>query len=265
MSVKCGWASIDENGRARGGKAGDQTGRETRVADWYDFGQSVVFRFEDREIAKKFAKALKTLCVDYNVGYDQNERTTIFIACRKAGWKLEKVSKTAAYESDCSELVATAVNLAFGKEVLGPDTYTGNLNSRLRNIKINGKPAFKEITGTKYTKQSSYLKTGDILNAPNHHVIGCLEDGPNAGQTSTSSKVAEPTLKLGSSGSEVRKLQKNLNALKITDNDGNKLEEDGKFGRLTGQAVRKFQKKYKLEQDQIYGPKSAEQMGKLIK
>ena len=33
MAVKLGSARIDENGRAHGGKAGDQTGREATVCD----------------------------------------------------------------------------------------------------------------------------------------------------------------------------------------------------------------------------------------
>ena len=35
MSVKIGSARIDENGRAKGGKAGDQTGREVSTQSWY--------------------------------------------------------------------------------------------------------------------------------------------------------------------------------------------------------------------------------------
>ncbi len=31
----CAWASIDERGRASGGQAGDQTGRETRIGPYY--------------------------------------------------------------------------------------------------------------------------------------------------------------------------------------------------------------------------------------
>ena len=37
MSIKCGWASIDERGRASGGKAGDQTGVEVKIGNWYYF------------------------------------------------------------------------------------------------------------------------------------------------------------------------------------------------------------------------------------
>ena len=35
MAVKVGSARIDENGRAHGGKAGDQTGKELSVQSWY--------------------------------------------------------------------------------------------------------------------------------------------------------------------------------------------------------------------------------------
>ena len=36
MSVKIGHASIDERGKARGGAAGDQTGREVYTRNWYN-------------------------------------------------------------------------------------------------------------------------------------------------------------------------------------------------------------------------------------
>ena len=36
MSVMIGHASIDENGKARGGVAGDQTKREVCTRTWYD-------------------------------------------------------------------------------------------------------------------------------------------------------------------------------------------------------------------------------------
>ena len=35
MAVKVGSARIDENGRAHGGKAGNQTGKELSVQNWY--------------------------------------------------------------------------------------------------------------------------------------------------------------------------------------------------------------------------------------
>ena len=57
-----------------------------------------------------------------------------------------------------------------------------------------------------------------------------------------------PLLKKGSTGSYVEKLQKYLNQL------GEDLVVDGDFGELTAGAVRRFQKKYYLEQDSVVGP-----------
>ena len=37
MGTLCGWASIDEKGKATGGQKGDQTGREVRTGNWYNF------------------------------------------------------------------------------------------------------------------------------------------------------------------------------------------------------------------------------------
>ena len=55
MGTLCGWASINENGKATGGQKGDQTGREVKTGNWYSFGQTVVLRFNDRNKAAKAA------------------------------------------------------------------------------------------------------------------------------------------------------------------------------------------------------------------
>jgi N-acetylmuramoyl-L-alanine amidase len=68
------------------------------------------------------------------------------------------------------------------------------------------------------------------------------------------------TLRKGSTGSEVTKLQECLNTLM---NAG--LSVDGIFGSATESAVKKFQKKYALEVDGIVGPKTIEKLNKLMK
>lgn len=73
MSVKCGWASIDERGRASGGKAGDQTGVEVKIGNWYYFRQNLILRFKDRSKAKKAAQICRGIANNNNVGYDQNQ------------------------------------------------------------------------------------------------------------------------------------------------------------------------------------------------
>lgn len=42
MGTQCGWASLDENGNISGGSAGDQTGQEVKLGNWYNFGQNTV-------------------------------------------------------------------------------------------------------------------------------------------------------------------------------------------------------------------------------
>lgn len=81
------------------------------------------------------------------------------------------------------------------------------------------------------------------------------ETTQKTGLIETSSDIAIPTLKKGLKGPEVAKLQNNLNKLlKIN------LEVDGDFGKNTDSAVREFQKRYLLEVDGIYGPKSYDAM-----
>lgn len=254
MSVLCGWASIDERGKVSGGKAGDQTGKEVKTGPWYDFGQTTVLRWKDEAKAKKYTKAIKALCKNKHNGYDQLERTSLYSALKKLGWDYTKLTKDV--ECDCSELVVCAVNCVLGKAAISSAVYTGNLNNALMNSGY-----FKKLTGSKYCNSSNYLAIGDVINAPGHHVISCLENGPKAGKKSDTSKVAEPTLKKGSTGSEVKKLQSNLNKVL----GGDDIETDGIFGIDTRDSVKRFQKKYGLSVDGIYGSKSAAKMKTLIK
>lgn len=262
MALLCGWASIDEKGNGRGGQAGDQTGKEVKTGNWYYFNQTMVFRWKDRNLAEKYAKIIKAFCKNDNIGYDMNERTTLYNVLKASGWKYDKVTKNV--ECDCSELIACAINCAVGKAVVPSWIYTGNLATLLEQTGL-----FKTVlTGSKYCNTSNYLATGDIINAPYHHVISVLSDGPKAGVTSKeegSSLAAEPTLKKGSTGTQVKKLQRNLNTLKITDASGKTLNVDGAFGACTQEALKKFQKKHGLSVDGIYGQKSYAKMQFLIK
>ena len=250
MSIKCGWASVDENGHSKGGKAGDQTGREVKTGPWYNFGQNMCLRFNDKKYAEKYANAVRILCDSDITGYDQDDRTTLFNALKKNGWDLTAYIKSGQKtECDCSELVACCVNITFQKELIPSYAYTGNLESLLMSTGF-----FSKLTGLKYCSGDSYLRVGDILNCPGHHVISVLEDGPSAGKKTTS--IAEPTLKRGCTGSQVKKLQINLNSVEAKDSKGNKLVTDGVFGACTKEAVMDFQKSNKLTVDGVYGNKT---------
>ncbi len=170
MSVKIGHASIDERGKARGGAAGDQTGREVCTRNWYNKPWIAVIRPKSSTAAEKIAKAMEAACANDNIGYDQNERTTLYIKAKANNWNIAGIKSKC--ETDCSALVAVCVNAA-GISV-SKDIYTGNEKSALV---ATGK--FTAHTESKYLTTDQYLKRGDILLASGHTAI-VLSNGTKA-------------------------------------------------------------------------------------
>jgi hypothetical protein len=90
-------------------------------------------------------------------------------------------------------------------------------------------------------------------------------DEETSSDSNTSSKsdskltVPEPTLRNGSSGEQVKYLQKALNKLV---NSG--LTVDGDFGNKTEKALKTWQSANSLTSDGVYGPKSQAKMKKLL-
>lgn len=177
MSVLCGYAANGETGHARGNKPGDQTGREVKTANWYQFGQNYVIRFKNRETAKKAAEICKEICNNKHVGYDQNERTTLFDALKAVNWDPSKLKKNV--ECDCSALMAVVCN-AVGIKV-NKNWWTGNMVQAARST---GK--FEILSAKKYLSSSKYLKTGDMIVNTSKHVIMALENGSKVKSTSGS-------------------------------------------------------------------------------
>lgn len=173
MAVKIGHASIDERGKASGGAAGDQTGREVCTRDWYNKPWISVIRPKDSKIAEKIAKAMEAACANNNIGYDQSQRTTLFTQAKAKNWNIAAI--TTKCETDCSALVAVCVNAA-GIPV-SKDMYTGNEKSALQ---ATGK--FEVLTGSKYIGSSDCLKRGDILLASGHTAIA-LSNGAKVSAT----------------------------------------------------------------------------------
>lgn len=178
MGTLCGWASIDENGKATGGRKGDQTGREVKTGSWYNFGQTVVLRFKDRNKAAKAATAMKQLCNNNSVGYCQGHRTSLYTELEKVGWNPTAL-KTPC-ETDCSAMMSPVLKCA-GISV-SKDIYTGNM---VNAIMATGE--FEKLTGSKYTGTGNNLMTGDISVAAGKHTIMALENGCNVKSTSSGS------------------------------------------------------------------------------
>ena len=162
MTVKIGHARSDENNKARGGKVGDQTGKEVVIQDWYKRDWTAVFRAKDSKAAEKTAKAMEQACNNNNIGYDQGQRTVLYEKAKELKWDLTKIKEKC--ECDCSSLVAVCVNAAGIK--ISKDMYTGNQKAVLS---ATGK--FEILTDSKYLTKADYLKRGDILLGPGHTAI----------------------------------------------------------------------------------------------
>ncbi|MEA4922138.1 MAG: N-acetylmuramoyl-L-alanine amidase [Eubacteriaceae bacterium] len=113
----------------------------------------------------------------------------------------------------------------------------------IRHFDVTGKCCPNGYTGAK-----SWAKL--------HKILTGSSDVYGGGSASTTIK----TLKKGSRGSAVKKLQKNMNkAVKAG------LDVDGIYGNKTVAAVKKFQRKYDLEVDGIAGPKTQKKLKAVLK
>ena len=188
MAVTIVSARIDENGKAHGGKAGDQTKNEVSTQNWYLHSKGWrVFRCKDPAKAEKMAKNMKAAADNQNIGYDQWQRHTLYKAAKGVGFDMSKV-KTKC-ETDCSALIRVALA---GIGVNVPEDFrTGNMPGYLQRS-----GAFTELTGDKYQKQSAYLKRGDILvTRTSGHTVMVLSNGSKAG--------AEPAPAPAKSGKQI--------------------------------------------------------------
>ena len=166
MTVMIGHATSDENKKLKNGKAGDQTGNEVCIRAWYNRPWDVVIRFKDAVMREKVAYAMERACNNPHIGYDQNQRNTLYNYAKQVKYDPGAVNKDC--ETDCSALVSVCCMYAG----VNPDILyktancctTANLKARLR---ATGK--VDVFTAKKYTKSSDELIRGDILLYEGHH------------------------------------------------------------------------------------------------
>ena len=247
MSVKIGSARIDENGRASGGKAGDQTGKEVSTQSWYNHTKGWrVFRAIDPVSAEKIAVAMERACANQHIGYDQSQRNTLYKAAEPFGFDPGKV--TTDVECDCSALVRVCCAYA-GIMSLPSDFRTGNMPTNL------GKTgAFVELKGDKYQCQSTYLGRGDILvTKTSGHTVVVLSNGSKyEGSVAPHAySLGERVLKHGDEGADVKSMQEQLITLGY---DLGKWGADSDFGDCTELALLAFQRQAGIEADGECGP-----------
>ena len=156
----------DENGAYLGGQAGDQTGKEWRMRDWYNRPWTCVLRYPDQKVALKLAQLAIDAALNDHIGYDQSQNRTYLAQLKTVGWEPSRI--TANCEADCSAGVCanvTAAGYLLGIKALQnhAGTYTGNMRSALT------KAGFQLLTASKYLTSGDYLLPGDILLNDGHH------------------------------------------------------------------------------------------------
>lgn len=175
-NVQIAQASIDENKSARGGQSGDQTGGETNVRNWYQRsgGWKELIRCKDESVAKKAADAIVKLTKSNFIGYDQNQRNTLYAALKKNGWSVDKyIESGEPVETDCSAYVYSVYccfvpSLRSWCDSKGNSAYCGNLWSVFSQY---GDGLFERYDDYNIINSNEYLKVGDLLNDPSHHTV----------------------------------------------------------------------------------------------
>ena len=260
MSIKIGQASADENRKASGGAAGDQTGGEVHIRTWYSSPWDTVLRPKSPELAEKSAAACEAACTNNKIGYDQGSRNTLYIYAKLVGFDLAKIAD--ACECDCSSLmhvcaIAGGAKLPYGYNGM----WTGNM---VEGFTANGD--YEVLREAKYLTSDAYLRRGDILLNSKSHTAMALENGSKSGEQNppaadggtplsqggqeiaptggTVMLTPLPLLKKGSKGSAVWAMQTLL-----TDRGYSTEGVDSDFGSNTEKALKRFQSANGLEAD----------------
>lgn len=237
--VILGHAVGAENG-THYGVAGNQTGRELRYQEWYNRSQgwTHVFRAKVSSMRTLLASNMSAAVENMHIGYDQNQRTTLYREAMNKKWKIAEVDTDC--ETDCSALIAVCCT-ASGIKV-SKDMYTGN---EATVLKATG--AFKTYTADTYTKSPEKLRVGDILLGKGHTAMVV-----SVKEIYTFDRV----LKEGLAGDDVKQLQVKLKELGYLSS-----KTDGSFGTKTKAAVITYQKESGLTADGIAGKNTIKSMG----
>lgn len=240
MISNCGH---DENGKYYGGRAGDQTGGEWEIREWYNRPWNYVLRHPDAKVRTEIALLAERAAKNNLIGYDQDQRYTFWQKLRVSNYDPAQI--TVSCETDCSAGVLAIVksvgyrlNLNKLQEV-DSDGYTGNMRSLLKTA------GFDVLTDSKYLTSDSYLLVGDILLYEGHHTAINLTGGASVagGNESVNSTNTEGVsfmrdLVKGDKGyGEIATLQRCLKSMGYYSGD-----IDHSFGGGTESAVKAFQK-----------------------
>lgn len=255
--VKISNCGHDERGRYAGGKAGDQTGTEYQIMNWYSRPWLCVLRFNDAKIATMIADMATKAAQNNLIGYDQgtagnsNDRYSFWRHLKASNYDPAQI--TVACESDCSASTAAIVKGA-GYRLNNAKLKAVSIYLTTRNMRQALKNAgAKVLTDKKYLTSGDYLKAGDILLNDSHHVAIAVTSGSKSSNTANNTTTTittkgagymfEPKLvKLGSEGTSVLLLQEILIARGFKGKNGKALSLSRKADENTIYALKAYQK-----------------------
>lgn len=240
--IKIGSARIDENGKATGGKSGDQTGKEVSEQAFYIHAKGwLCFRPKNVSVANDLALAMHDACKNNNIGYDQSNRS-IMTMLKKYGSMAKIAEKT---ETDCSNLVRGCIYQATGIDV-------GNFNTATQPEVLRKSGLFDE--GEIRSEKDVY--NGDILVTKiKGHTVIVTSGRARSGKAYAGEWPKLPArgwFKNGDVSAEVCKLKKFLNWF----GDYGLTETNKNYLSKTVAAVKDFQVKTGIAADGEFGSKS---------
>lgn len=158
-------ASIDERGKIAGGQVGDQTEKEVSIRSWYNKPWDLCLRFHKKAKVERAVKIAVKLANSNLVGYDQNNRNSLYKELKKNDFNAAKYIKTGVQtETDCSAFMYACYACVI------PEMRSDNnapTTSTMR--KYFEKYGFEVITDKSYLTSEALLKPGDILVKEGKH------------------------------------------------------------------------------------------------
>lgn len=152
----------DENGKVKGGKAGDQTGDEVRVTKYRYFGQQYIFRPKNKILAIIMAALCEYWALNSHVGYDQTsgQRNGLWDILASNDWKSFRITKDT--ETVCSNLIECAMKFC------GYDVPKNMLSGKLITWLKEHSKDFEMIRDYDALHYGIGTKTGDIVIKDGH-------------------------------------------------------------------------------------------------
>ena len=244
MKIIIGSARIDENGKAVGGKGGDQKQKSTpdysgevSLQEFYEHSKGwYILRPKDSLIADDLSGLMRTACNNPNIGYNQNSRLEII---------RQGVFTTTPANCDCGTLVRVCIMTAAGMD-------PGNFTTATEADALERTGLFEKRV--KYTKGMKLYEGDVLITCSKGHTVIVVEGYKRTSNLTNNDQVDKkikleiemPLIKRGSKGNAVALWNLLLGNIAYI----------CEFDEIMYKQTKAFQEKYNLEVDGIVGKQS---------